>query len=175
MKNQLKIKLKIKSKVPIRFDATPFKIVLGTFGGSSEMGTKCKTFSHSVPTSVKEDFSRLPNAYAAIAVGVAEHGQHGLATQKFTVEASSVLQCWLTMRNYKIHQRNAEPWRCYAKVHYGSIISAPMLVADEKSRAVPQLRNYPSGVIGGETEGGVLLEIQNKYNAYIELIAVTSV
>ena len=73
-----------------------------------------------------------------------------------------------------MHQRNTEPWRCYAKVHCGSIISVPMLVANEKSRAA-RLTNYPSRAIGGETEGGVLLEIQNKCNAYIELIAATSV
>jgi nucleoside phosphorylase len=39
-----------------------------------------------------------------------------------------------------------------------------MLVADEKSRN-KLLRNYPSGAIGGEMEGGVLLEIQNERNA----------
>ena len=57
--------------------------------------------------------------------------------QKFTMVVSSVLQCWLPMRNHELHHK---------------------------------LRNYPSRVIGGEIEGGVLLEIQNKYNAYIELI-----
>ena len=125
----------------------------------TKMGTKCKTFSHSVPifarlpnhacaatpfSSLKEDFARLPNhACAATAVGVAEHGRHNkgtpsLTTLKFTVEASSVFQCWLPMRNHKMHQRNAEPWRCYAKVHCGSIISVPMLVANEKSQDAPK-------------------------------------
>ena len=41
-----------------------------------------------------------------------------------------------------------------AKVHCGSIISAPMLVADEKSRDA-LMRNYPSKAIGGEIEWGV--------------------
>jgi nucleoside phosphorylase len=62
----------------------------------------------------------------------------------------------------KITDSDREPR--YAKVHCGSIISAPMLVADEKSRDA-LLRNIPGGAIGGEMEGSVLLDIQNEHNA----------
>ena len=55
---------------PISFDAIPFKIVLGTFGGyrvaqvNTEMGADCEK-------DLKEALARLPNAHAVIAVGVA--------------------------------------------------------------------------------------------------------
>ena len=59
---------------------------------------------------------------------------------------------------------DSDPKPRYAKAYCGSIISAPMLVADEKSRDA-LLKNFPNGAIGGEMEGGVLLEIQKEYNA----------
>ena len=70
----------------------------------------------------------------------------------------------LTWPKFQCNQETeSDPKPRYAKVHCGSVISAPMLVADEKSRDA-LLRNFPSGAIGGEMEGGVLLEIQKEHN-----------
>ena len=187
-------------KKPISFDAIPFKIVLGTFGGypvaqvNTEMGADCEK-------DLKEVLAQLPNARVVIAVGVAYGSDrvkhkfgdvlvskymhsvknirlqpdeiitrpHNLSTvpvadylsgifTKVTLTWNKKFQC------NKTTDSDREPR--YSKVHCGSIISAPMLVADEKSRDA-LLRNIPGGAIGGEMEGGVLLEIQNEHNADI--------
>ena len=183
---------------PTSYDAVPFKIVLGKFGGyraaqvNTRMGDNCAT-------ELKEALRQLPSVRAVIAVGVAygsdrEKYKYGdvlvskhihivgkdikLQPDKIisrpndlsTVQVADNLtgiftKLTLTWNDFQCNEEtDSDPKPRYAKVHCGSIISAPMLVADEKSRDA-LLKNVPSGAIGGEMEGGVLLEIQKEYNA----------
>ena len=75
---------------------------------------------------------------------------------------TTVPDTWREFQCNKITDSDPKPR--YAQVHCGSIISGPMLVAHDKSRDALS-RNYPSGTIGGEMEGWVLLKIQDEHNA----------
>jgi nucleoside phosphorylase len=182
---------------PISFDAIPFKIVLGKFGGyrvaqvNTEMGADCEE-------DLKEALERLPNTRAVIAVGVAygsdrkkyKYGdilvsKHMHRVQNIKLQPDEIISRPNILSNVPVadylsgiftkgtltwnekfqcnKETDSDPKPRYAKVHCGSIISAHILVADEKSRDA-LLRNIPGGAIGGEMEGGVLLKIQNKHN-----------
>ena len=180
---------------PTNLDKIPFKIILGKFGGykvaqvKTKMGIECKKELEEalirlpnvravIAVGVAYGSDREKYKFGDVLVSKVIHSVKNIKLQpdeiitrpndRSTVPVADYLSDVFTTVpftwNKKFQCNKGTDSPRYAKVHCGSIISAPMLVADAKSRDA-LLRNYRSGAIGGEMEGGVLLEIQNEHNA----------